>query len=69
MSDTYKSKNILQLPYLNDDGNAICVNIAWHDARQLLEANTHRRIHVDGDLYVITPICAAVADHKFQRDA
>ena len=69
MTDNYKSKNILQLPYLNDAGNAICVNISWHDARQLLDANTHRRIHVDGDLYVITPICAAVVDYKFQREA
>jgi hypothetical protein len=69
MLDTYGSKNILQLPYLNDEGNAICVTIGWHDARQLLDAGTHRRIHVDGDMYVVTPIAPAVTDYKFQREA
>ena len=69
MTTEYTANYILQLPYLNDEGNAICVTIGWSDARQLREAGTHRSIHVDGDLYVLTPIRAAVTDHAFQREA
>ena len=68
MTHKYTSTNdyLLQLPYLNDEGNAIVVHIKWHDARQLVEADTHHLLLADKGLYLVTPIKPAVTNHVYQ---
>ena len=56
---------ILQLPYLNDSGAPVCVNIDRHDADRLRELKTHRHLTGDG-VVVVTPVQRAVTDHSFQ---
>jgi hypothetical protein len=42
--DYYDPKHsyIMQIPYLTDNGSARVVNIGWHDARESIDAGTHR---------------------------
>ena len=58
---------ILQLPYLNEDGAAVCVTIERRDAERLREMQTHRLIASDG-VVVVTPIQRAVTGHTFQLE-
>jgi len=68
MTHDYTSKNdyLLQLPYLNDEGSAIVVHVKWHDARQLVEADTHCLLRADDGLYLVTPIKPAATNHVYQ---
>jgi hypothetical protein len=68
MTHKYTSMNdyLLQLPYLNDEGGAIVVHVKWHDARQLVEADTHCLLRADDGLYLVTPIKPAAVNHVYQ---
>ena len=68
MTHDYSSKNdyILQLPYINDSGNARVVDIKWHDARELVEAGSHQLLRADDGLYLVTPIKPAAVNHVYQ---
>jgi hypothetical protein len=68
MTHNYTSRNdyLLQLPYLNDEGSAIVVHVKWHDARQLVEADTHCLLRADDGLYLVTPIKPAATNHVYQ---
>ena len=68
MTHKYTSINdyLLQLPYLNDEGSAIVVHIKWHDARQLVAADTQCLLRADDGLYLVTPIKPAVTNHIYQ---
>jgi hypothetical protein len=57
---------LLQLPYLNDAGKPLCIGVSPHDADKLVRNGTHRTLHADGYLYVITPRVSAATDVAFQ---
>jgi hypothetical protein len=57
---------LLQLPYLNDGGKPMCIGISPHDADKLVRNGTHRTLHADGHLYVITPRVPAATGVAFQ---
>ena len=57
---------MLQLPDLNEDGNAIVADIKAHNASELVERGTHRLMNVAGAMYLLTPIKPAVTAHVFQ---
>ena len=63
---TAANKYLMQLPYLNEDGRARVVTIDRYDARELVEAGTHRLLRADADMYVVTPIAAPVTNHVYQ---
>ena len=58
---------LLQLPYLNESGAAVCITIKRRDAERLQEMETHRLIASDG-VVVVTPIKRAVTGHQFQLE-
>jgi len=66
--DYYDSAHsyIMQIPYVNEDGKARVVNIEWYDARELVDAGTHRLLRADVGLYLITPIKPPVVNHTYQ---
>ena len=56
---------LLQLPYLNEEGNPIVVGINKSDVGQLRDNGTHEIIS-SGPVVVATPIVRAVTHHTFQ---
>lgn len=56
---------LLQLPYLNEHGSPIVVEINKSDARQLQDNGTHEIIS-SGPVVLATPIVTAVTHHTFQ---
>lgn len=68
MTHQYTSANdyLLQLPYLNDSGSARVVHIKWHDARELVEAGSHRLLHADAEIYLLTPISPPAVGYRYQ---
>lgn len=68
MAHDYTSKNdyIMQIPYLNEEGRARVITIRWHDARELVEAGSHRLLRADDGLYLVTPIKPAATNHVYQ---
>jgi hypothetical protein len=66
--DYYDPKHsyIMQIPYLTDNGSARVVNVGWHDARESIDAGTHRLLHVDGGIYLVTPIKPPATNHIYQ---
>ena len=68
MTHDYSSTNdyLLQLPYLNDSGNAYVADIKWYCAQSLVEGGTHSILRADDGLYIITPIKPAVTNHVYQ---
>ena len=57
---------ILQLPYLNDSGSPICVQIKGHNARSLRDRGTHRILDNGDGYFVVTPIMPAETNVTFQ---
>lgn len=57
---------ILQLPYLNDNGNPICTTIKGHNARSLCDRGTHRILDNGDGIFVVTPIVPAATNIVFQ---
>ena len=57
---------LIQLPYLNEMGNARVIGIQYYEASQLVESGSHKLLKADSHLYVLTPIKAAVVNHIFQ---
>jgi hypothetical protein len=63
---------MLQLPYLNDDGNPRVIDITPGSAHQLFAAKTHRCLHafthsVTGkQWFPLTPIVAPAQNHVYQ---
>lgn len=57
---------LMQIPYLNDGGNARVVTITSNDARELTESGSHQLLRADADLYVVTPIQSPATNHVYQ---
>ena len=58
---------LLQLPYLQfHSGKPMCIGISPHDADKLVRNGTHRTLHADNYLYVITPRVSAATGVAFQ---
>ena len=57
---------LIQLPYLNDGGNAHVIDIKAHSAQMLVSGGSHRVMKADHGLYVLTPTQPAVTGHVFQ---
>lgn len=68
MAHDYNSKNdyTMQLPYLNDEGQARVVTIRWNDARELVGDGSHQLLRADDGLYLVTPIKPPVVGHIYQ---
>ena len=67
MTDIFHEGNtfLLQLPYLNEQGNPIVIRTVWHDAERLVKGGTHK-ILGGPDLWVLSPKVPAVVKHQFQ---
>jgi hypothetical protein len=57
---------LLQLPYLNEQGNPRVIEIDESAAEQLLRAKSHRAFHMTDDCSGLTPIVRAAVDVQFQ---